>query len=357
MRDFAHVGFVYSRACPLKCDFCCHTIENVGLGRFHPSSVIPIVHDFAQHSSVRRFVFTGGEPFLFIDEILNILRKIRSDGVQQPVHIVTSGNWATTQPKADELISELYSLGMDSIWISYDYEHARFVPVENLERIANSCRSHSMPMKVQGVFWDQSERVEDLLDNLKFRDVHMSSTPVAKIGKARINWVKRHPRISLPDSDKHSCGSPRIYNIAIYPDGEAYPCCAGGFQKEAKLRTGNVFRDSAQVVLEETFGLFHARIAKEIGFDKLYKLIEEQRPDLVSELPKFSEATTVCEVCRDIHSSPNLFRRLKPMYDALEISYAHGRIDRLIAAIESNKSAGEPDAEAQEMQYTNPINY
>jgi hypothetical protein len=332
MRDFAHVGFVYSQACPLKCDFCCHTIENVGKGRFRPSSVIPIILDFSKYSSVRRFVFTGGEPFLFIGEIFEILQEIRGHGVRQPIHIVTSGNWAKSQSETDETISRLCQLGMDSIWISYDHEHARFVPVENIKFIANSCRNSRIPMKVQGVFWHQSERVEDLLKGREFDNVHMSSTPVASIGEARINWVKRGQDFELPDSDKHSCGAPKVYNIAIYPNGDAFPCCAGGFQKEAKLLTGNAFKNNAKEILEQTFGLFHARIAKEIGFDKLYSHVEKHSPELLRKLPSFSEATTVCEICRDIHSSSTLMEQLKPIYESMEIEYALSRVEALLEA-------------------------
>src|SRR4029079_18528470 len=43
--NFATVGFIYNYPCPLKCNFCCHTKENVGEGRLHPGNVVPLILD------------------------------------------------------------------------------------------------------------------------------------------------------------------------------------------------------------------------------------------------------------------------------------------------------------------------
>src|SRR6185312_12642219 len=97
--NFATVGFIYNYPCPLKCNFCCHTKENVGEGRLHPGNVVPLILDFARYENVRRFAFTGGDPFVYIREILEIMRAARAAGVAQPFHMVTSGYWAKTDAK------------------------------------------------------------------------------------------------------------------------------------------------------------------------------------------------------------------------------------------------------------------
>ena len=110
--NFATVGFIYNYPCPLKCNFCCHTKENVGEGRLHPGNVVPLILDFARYENVRRFAFTGGDPFVYIREILEIMRAARAGGVAQPLHMVTSGYWAKTDAKAQTLLCELAEVGM-----------------------------------------------------------------------------------------------------------------------------------------------------------------------------------------------------------------------------------------------------
>jgi len=128
--NFATVGFIYNYPCPLKCNFCCHTKKNVGEGRLHPGNVVPLILDFARYENVRRFAFTGGDPFVYIREILEIMRAARAAGVAQPFHMVTSGYWAKTDAKTQALLCELAEVGMDLLYVSYDHEHVRWVSKE-----------------------------------------------------------------------------------------------------------------------------------------------------------------------------------------------------------------------------------
>jgi len=317
MNNFAIVGFIYNQPCPLKCDFCCHTKEVVGPGRLRPSNVIPIVLSFSRCPSVIRFAFTGGDPFLYIEEIIEIMEQARRADVKQPFHIVTSGYWATSEEATSSVLGRLHEIGMDMLNVSYDKEHARFVPPEKILNISRACKSLGITLKLFGTFWNEGERVEDLLPALD--GVETQSRLVMPVGAARSHFIGR--RYKQPDHVKYSCGAPRMYDLAIYPDGSAYPCCSGGFNREAKLQCGNVFTDSASLVLDNAFGDFHVRIAKEIGFDKLYALVEQHRPDIFATLTPFNKVDSVCEICRDLHANAELMGTLQEIYDELEIDY------------------------------------
>ena len=120
MIDVATIAFIYNHPCPLKCNFCCHTQENVGPGRLSPENVRPMLLGFASEPSVVRFAFTGGDPFLYIDEILSIMTVAREKGVTQPFHIVTSAFWAKSDDITTKYIRSLADLGMDLLYVSYD---------------------------------------------------------------------------------------------------------------------------------------------------------------------------------------------------------------------------------------------
>jgi len=326
----ATVGFVYNQPCPLKCDFCCHTQEVVGPGRACPENITPVVLAFGKQPSVVRFAFTGGDPFLYIDEIISIMRAAREAGVSQPFQIVTSGFWAKSTEATDTLLGELRALGMDTLSLSYDKQHARWVSPQQVEWITAGCSHHNMRLSIHGIFWEPGEKVEDLLPDLP--GVPMFSDLVVSIGRARAK-VGEQPRYGIPDERKYTCLQPRKYDITVYPNGDVYPCCSGGFNKEAKLLCGNAFTDPPEEVLANVYGNFHARIAKEIGFNVLYSHVEQTDPDLFRKLPAFSSVDSVCQICRDLRTDPTLQQALSPIYEQMEIEYALSCVDEHAASL------------------------
>ncbi len=323
------IGFVYNEPCPLKCNFCCHTKENVGPGKLTPANVTPVMVKYAKHPQVTRFAFTGGDPFLYVDQIIQIASEARISGVCQPFHIVTSGYWAESDAVVDRRLKALAKIGMDMLYVSYDLEHMKWVPDEYVYRIEEFCDKYDIILSVYGVFWEPGTTVRDLLPRLRTK--HTNQNLVAPIGRAR-----EHKNLLLPNAkeeDKYSCGKPLDYDITIYPNGDTYPCCSGGFNKEAKLLLGNSFIDDPEDLIARCYSNFFVTIAKELGFDKLYEAVSKSGIS-VPVLPKFSEVTSVCEVCSAIHSSAAAMKKLQPVMDTMEIEYCTNRFNSIVAALE-----------------------
>ena len=144
------------------------------------------------------------------------------------------------------------------------------------------------------------------------------------MGRARLQtrMAKRPP---VPIEEKLSCGQPGHYSLSIYPDGEVYPCCSGGFQIEGRLSCGNVHRDPASRLLYAALTKFHVRLVKEFGWGLLYELVEREAPDLACQLPRLEDAGGVCELCRDLNV--RFADRLAPLYTTIEIEYARTRAE------------------------------
>ena len=320
----ATVGFVYNEPCPLKCDFCCHTKEVVGTGRMTPENIIPVVLKFASHPSIFRYAFTGGDPFVYYKDIVAIMSAARQHGVTQPFHIVTSGYWAKSDKIADQRIATLKSLGMDVLYVSHDLEHQKWVSAEYVYRIEDACHRHGIELHVHGIFWDRSTTVEDLLPALKTKNVNTGY--VAPIGRARAQ-SERIMR-DTPDCEKSSCGNPLDYDLTVYPNGDVFPCCSGGFNKEGKFLLGNVFTDDAESIIANCYKNFVVVVAKEIGFHKLFERVPlEERKRL--GIPEFSQVATVCEVCSVIHGRQEIMQALKPVLDEMEIAHCVSRFSAI----------------------------
>lgn len=325
MRDLATIVFVLSHACPLKCSFCCHTRDVVGPTRITRAMMVDWMQQFAGEAAVDRFCFTGGEPFLYLSDIKAAVATAREAGVKLPFHIVTAAQWVKDRDHAYEVLAELHSLGMDLIGLSYDHEHAKWVKPEQIIAVCEVAAELSMRVNLNGVFWNLEEGLGDLLpvDALP-KNVRTRNYLAVPAGRAKRSsaWPRRY---AVPNDHKFTCGNPGNYDLAIYPDGEVYPCCSGGMNIEAKLSCGNINRDSPADILRRAFANFHVRMVKEFGWGALYELVQREAPSLAAQLPRFEDLDSVCEICRDLNV--NFADRLAPIYEIVEKEYARTRVE------------------------------
>lgn len=312
----ATVGFVVSHACPLRCDFCCSDRSSVGPGRIGRDAITEILVGFAAEPSVRDFAFSGGDPFLYHEDIVAAVGAAREAGVRQPFHVVTSGYWAG-RGRTRALLRDLRGVGMSRIVLSYDHEHARWVSPGQIREICDAAMLLGLEVEIWGTFWDEDEDVRDLLPDLD-PAIRIVSHLALRAGRGAGSG--KRARHSLPEDSKYSCGRPGHYSVAIYPDGEAFPCCSGDFNRSGGLSCGNVNRQSPGEILEAAFANFHVRTVKELGWGALYALVRSRFPELAPRLPSFGEADSACDICRPLNLE--LKAELAPVYALIEAEYA-----------------------------------
>jgi hypothetical protein len=313
-----------SHACPLACSFCCSTRDVVGKKRISRSMIAETMARFGPDARIQRFVFTGGDPYLYIADIKAAVADARQAGVRQPFEIDTSGYWAKDEDQVRIVLRELKSLGLTIVSLSYDHEHAKWVTSEQLLTICRVSAELSLRVIVSGTFWNEGESLAALIPELLAMDVETQENLVAPMGRAREHYGSG-PRYGLDQAAKESCGRPGFYSLSIYPDGEVYPCCSGGFNIEAKLSCGNVNRHSPETILYNAFTNFHVRLVKEFGWSVLYRLVERDAPELMPDLPRFESVDSSCEICRALNV--NLKSKLAPLYATIEKEYAQVRAE------------------------------
>jgi MoaA/NifB/PqqE/SkfB family radical SAM enzyme len=325
-----------SHACPLKCNFCCSTREVVGRARISRTMIEQCILTFADQPAVTRFAFTGGEPFLYLEDIKAALASVRDLGVSKPAHIVTSAYWAKDLLQVRSILSDLQAVGIDGLGLSFDHEHAKWVAPDQIRLVCRAAGELGLWIYLTGTFWSETDAVEDLFPDLVAAShIRMSSSIVVAMGRARTSasWPRAY---NLPMEEKLSCGRPGYYSLTIYPDGEVYPCCSGGMQIEGKLSCGNVHRDSPQRIVYLALANFHVRLVKEFGWAVLYELVAREAPDILPRLPSIHKADSVCEICRDLNLG---FKDvLAPIYEQIEAEYARCR-----AALEWDQAIRAPN--------------
>ena len=280
---------------------------------------------FSKEPAVSDFGFTGGDPFLYIADIKAAVSAARKAGVQQAFQMTTSAYWATDRDQVRNTLNELAALGLTALTLSYDHEHAKWVSRDQILMVCDIAGELGLRIFVSGTFWNERDRVLDLLPELASRPHATAHNHfVAPMGRAKnAAWPRRY---ELEPQAKLSCGDPGYYSFSIYPDGEVYPCCAGGFQIEGKLSCGNIRRDTPAKILFAGMTNFHVRMAKEFGWGVLYALVEREAPELRNALPRFEDLDTPCEICRDLNVG--LRDQLTPIYHIIEREYAKSRLEQ-----------------------------
>ena len=154
--------------------------------------------------------FTGGEPLLDPNHLIELLRTVRRR-FSGSVGIATNGVWAKSKQKAKELVKTLKELGVDGMSLSVDAFHQPAVPLEIVQNAGEAIAAADMEKQswiVTSLLADvspdsaDSKRVDEkslgMASSLSGRTGIPVARPVVRaIGKGRETSGLR--RDSIPD--------------------------------------------------------------------------------------------------------------------------------------------------------------
>ena len=130
-------GLLLTYKCNCRCEFCyynCSPEEN---------SLMPIGTAVAAWQSLKtlagssaRIHLTGGEPFLYWEHMLKILKEAKKQNLGPVDMIETNGFWADDEKIITERLKILDELGMQRLKISCDPFHQEYVDIEFVRRLA-----------------------------------------------------------------------------------------------------------------------------------------------------------------------------------------------------------------------------
>lgn len=148
-------GLLLTYKCNSKCVFCYYNCSPSQGG------LMPIETAISSWQSLKtlagntcRIHITGGEPFLFWDHLLEILKEGKKEKLGEVDMIETNGFWAVDDKITRERITALTELGMRRLKISCDPFHQEYVDIEPVERLAAIAKELLGTERVQ-VRWEK----------------------------------------------------------------------------------------------------------------------------------------------------------------------------------------------------------
>lgn len=294
------LAFGYSTVCNLRCGHC------VAAGEKHHSATMGLDRammalEKLQEAGVGGISFTAGEPFLFFDEMEQLVSWCSSR--QMYTRIVTNGYWADTPEGIRERLDRLKHAGLSQLRISCSRFHQRQVSIENLINAVSYSRLIGLDCFISFVtdFSDEDIRLEK---HLQQSGVKYFPEPMIYAGNAK--------ELPLPpirtDYQPNSC----MMNPYLTPDLELYGCCDAGmyFNKTNFFYLGSIEKHS----VGELFDYFERHplysLIRQVGLSGLASCSGMLSQEIIGYRK--------CELCIKLFNDPQSVQRLSGSLKTLQ---------------------------------------
>lgn len=322
--DFSTLALVYTYTCTAACQHCCYTCAPTRDEKMSFERALTLIRQASKVESIRTVAVTGGEPFLFFDELLHLCSEASSFGLD--FGCITNCSWATTESKARERISALVERGLGRLSLSCDPSHQAYVPAERVQNVISVAAEYDIDVVISASLlpWDnQPEPCITLPISNRFKIAYGPVIPVGRAAQFDLPGT-----VPLKDiSQKHCTG---LNELVVEPNLDVLPCCGiGGMTPPLVLGSARTTSLEALVSGARHNGLL--RLIGHFGFDKLLTHAER----VIGTLPLQDRYISLCHLCFDLLSNRTTAEHLPEIVRSFENAY----LDRFLTKAEWVRAA------------------
>jgi MoaA/NifB/PqqE/SkfB family radical SAM enzyme len=293
----SQLNIIIGDKCNAECSFCTNFSSPKGRKRLTDDDISNLIIE-AKNSGIKRIGFSGGEPFLFRETLLDACKLCK----ELNMHFVIATNcfWAKNREKTLATLAELKKLGLVKLQISYDEEHSRFVEAARIANTLEIAKTLKISTILNSVYISGGKRLSDIIKVQNFPELVIDEQPVVNVGRALDSKiiVKSGRDANILSPTLSNC--PKLLQLTVNFDGEIYPCCSvGGFSKHLSLgnikdnKLGSAFRN----MFSKVSILFLQKFDTMILANAIY----------AEEGKSFN---SICELCHHVHSSDQRYENI-----------------------------------------------
>jgi MoaA/NifB/PqqE/SkfB family radical SAM enzyme len=134
-------GLLLTYKCNASCEFCYYNCSP------EKGGLMPVRTCIAAWRSLKMLAgegakihLTGGEPFLYWDHLIAILKEGKKQNLGPVDMVETNGFWAKDDQLVTDRLHTLIDLGVQRLKISVDPFHQEYVDIEPVRRLAHKAR-------------------------------------------------------------------------------------------------------------------------------------------------------------------------------------------------------------------------
>jgi len=298
---YTMVGYQITDSCNAKCKICCASSPQQKGSKLDLELILKSI-DSLKDLGIKVIGLAGGEPFLYIDDMLAITSFASKLGFK--ITVTTNALWCKSYEYALDVLLQLKENGLDYCVISTDAFHEEFVPVQNVRTLIRACKATGVQPQIQTVStkssFEHTDRIVSELGEDKV-DVQVLYGALQPAGMARHS-------IHLDEYFTHKLNSlvcPFPSTLFIASDGRAKPCCAPGCT-DIPFDFGNVHEDSISDIIQNIQNNKLMRMITSGGFHKLLEIAKKEKGYM--QLEKY---VCVCHLCYDLLNDYEQFKYLE----------------------------------------------
>lgn len=316
MIRYSVFGLLYTRTCPLSCRHCIIESSPKATDKMTPAMALSYIQVIPKYSDT--VCITGGEPMLYYNEILPLIREAKRLGLL--VSMVTGAGWVSlNKPEiARERMLGLKEAGLDNLLISWDDYHEEFSPAENALLLIEFCKEIGLAHHVRGVIpaFGPNPKIEQKLVTI---DVRYEKVGIMRLGTATL-LPEDHFQFS-EETRRGGCST--ALQGVVEPDGMVYACCGPSrySKKTSPLVLGNTNDENLDTILHRAVRDPLIQAISSVGPYGLLQLIK-QDPTLQNVLPVRERYIGICDLCLDLTNLPVIVQRLRERLSEPEIRVA-----------------------------------
>ncbi|HLE12155.1 MAG: hypothetical protein A2504_12105 [Bdellovibrionales bacterium RIFOXYD12_FULL_39_22] len=216
-------GIMLGFACNAHCEHCTTSSgpgNKTHLTDFEKSKIASFFNENAKQ--IHKVVFSGGEPFLYIDDINQILTSFTSISSDFQVEVITNAIFASSAEKCAKEFSRLKMV--NSVIISYDEFHSPFCSQQNILTLVKYCKENNI-----NVCASVTKGSYKAIEYVKlFSDLNVESqvTDFKYTGRGALLTKKYFNDAIQPNSDILDSKCPLINTVNYFP-GKGFSFCCG----------------------------------------------------------------------------------------------------------------------------------
>ncbi len=287
------IAFGYSTRCNIRCAHCVAAGEQPASGKMELARAGAIIREMAA-AGVTGISFTAGEPFMYFDDLLELVDLCREKQIY--TRIVTNCSWARSPAETEDLLKRLKHCGLSQLRLSYSRWHQENVPRENVLNAARGCIATGLDYFISFVtdFSEQDDPYEGYL-----RDNALKFFPEPLIYAGRADSLAQ--KAIRTDYQENRCAM----NPYLAPDLSMYACCDAGshFSTTDFFLLGNLRDHSIRQLFTKA------------ETDPLYDCIRAMGITAIASFAGIPAREIVtyrkCELCKKLFDAPEMLKTLR----------------------------------------------
>ena len=326
----------YTMACPLSCSFCCYGCNPDRKEKMSVDQARDLIVQASRIESISSVAFTGGEVFLFPNELVQLSELLAEVGL--PFTVATAGHWGASPATARALARTLVENGLRRANISFDPAHAAFVPAASVVTAAQAFTAMGVPVYIISTLDGPEDGIGDGLDALRSDAlVHFREKRIAKVGRGK-RAIVDYSDIS-PEERPTTCYRQVHHDIVVFWDGKTYPCCSTFNRATQGLVLGNAFAEPLAAIVERIHGSMLVRVMKRYGADKVEQIVRDYDPELLDRLPRLRDFPGACSYCNKLLLTRDSTRDLMAVFARYEADFISDLQDKVVGLLGEQQAA------------------